>query len=65
MGKGRRFADDKKTATTVALRVSTLALVNRLAMQRNVSRSELVEEALCELLRKEQQEEVNNEICSA
>ena len=57
MSKGRRFSSDKKTATTIALRLSTLELLNALSARRNVSRSELVEHALRMFLPQEQEQE--------
>jgi metal-responsive CopG/Arc/MetJ family transcriptional regulator len=59
---GRRFSSDKKTATTIALRLSTLELLNALSTRRNVSRSELVEHALRVFLTQAQEKEVGDEV---
>jgi metal-responsive CopG/Arc/MetJ family transcriptional regulator len=55
MGKGRCFSEDKKIAISVALRFSTLTLLNQLAAQRNVSRSELIENALLKTLHEQKE----------
>ena len=65
MARGRHLVSDKKTAATIALRVSTLALLNELAAKRNVSRSELIEQALRETLLQNKCEEVTDEISGA
>ena len=56
MGKGRSFSDDKKIAISVALRLSTLSMLNKLAALNNVSRSELIEEVLVKTLQGEKEE---------
>jgi metal-responsive CopG/Arc/MetJ family transcriptional regulator len=56
VGRGKRFAEDKKVPLSTAVRLSTLERLNELALRRNISRSELIEAMLLKALQEQEQE---------